>query len=104
VQYLRRPGQFKKHEAFLLQLLVHNRAGDWLCVRELCRQTSVNPGNVKEDLFVCWLSDPGGNDGYAVVFFYDDESKWSMAAHYNRERLMDGPSGQRKDVVLATDR
>jgi hypothetical protein len=48
----------------------------------------VAAGELKPELFTTWLPDPMGHDAYAVILFYDDESKWSMAAHYNRGRLL----------------
>ncbi len=32
--------------------------------------------------------------GYEVILFYDDESKWSMAAHYHRRRLLGEASAE----------
>src|SRR5438309_6891628 len=77
----------KKCEAFPLHLLGSKRPGEWVGVGEFCQQVGVVPGNVKPQLFATWLPDPLAQDGYVVVLFYDDESKWSMAAHYNRLRL-----------------
>ena len=45
-------------------------------------------GELKPDLFATWLSDPTADEAYAVILFYDDESKWGMADHYNRGRLL----------------
>jgi hypothetical protein len=76
-------------EAFPRQLLENKRPGEWIGVRAFCEQIGIAPGDVKPELFATWLPDPTAQDGYAVVLFYDDESKWSMAAHYNRGRLLD---------------
>lgn len=78
----------KKTEAFPLRLLETRRPGEWISVREFCQQIGVAAGNVTPDLFASWLPDPKGHEGYAVILFYDDESKWSMTAHYNRARLV----------------
>lgn len=78
----------KKTEAFPLRLLETKRPGDWTSVREFCLQIGVTAANVTPDLYVAWLPDPKGHAEYAVILFYDDESKWSMAAHYNRARLV----------------
>jgi hypothetical protein len=48
----------------------------------------VAAGELKPELFATWLADPMADEAYAVILFYDDESKWSMAAHYNRRRLL----------------
>jgi hypothetical protein len=77
----------RKFEACPLQLL-RGQPGEWVGVRDLCLQIGVSADNLKPDLFATWLADPMGHDGYAVVLFYDDESKWTMAAHYNRQRLL----------------
>ena len=78
----------RKCEAFPLRLLQSKRSGEWLRVREFCSQVGVAAGELKPELFATWLPDPMGHDAYAVILFYDDESKWSMAAHYNRGRLL----------------
>ncbi len=82
----------KKHEAFPLHLLGSRRVGEWISVRELCLQVGVPAADLKPDLFTTWLPDPLGQDGYVVIFFYDDESKWTTAAHYNRQRLLNSAS------------
>jgi hypothetical protein len=80
----------KKWEAFPTQLLQDERAGEWVGVQRLCRQLGLDVGGLKEDLFAAWLPDPMDNDAYVVIVFYDDESKWTMAAHYHRQRLLAG--------------
>ncbi len=78
----------KEAEAFPLFLLRDKRAGEWIGVRDLCEQVGATPTNLPKSVFAAWLPDPVANDAYAVVMFYDDESQWSMAAHFNRERLL----------------
>lgn len=80
----------KKSEAFPRHLLGNKRSGEWIAVREVCQQIGLAASNIKPELFATWLPDPMAHDGYAVVMFYDGESNWSMAAHYNRERLLGG--------------
>ena len=92
----------KKWEAFPLHLLGSWRAGEWIGVREVCLQISVAVGDLAPDLFAAWLPDPKGHDGYAVILFYEDESKWSMAAHYNRGRPPPGRCGA--ETIAATSR
>lgn len=82
----------RKNEAFPLRLLGSKRPGEWICVREFCLQISIAPGNLRPECFATWLPDPMAHEAYVVIMFYDDESKWSMAAHYNRGRLLDGVS------------
>lgn len=78
----------RKAEAFLLHLFQIRRPGDWVCVREVCLRVGVPPGDLRPAVFATWLPDPMAQDGYAVIVFYDDESKWSIAAHYHRARLL----------------
>ena len=77
----------KKCEAFPLRLLGGKRLGEWVGTREFCQQIGVNAEELPAELFTAWLPDPKAHDGYVVILFYDDESKWSMVAHYNRARL-----------------
>src|SRR5438105_4404179 len=84
----------KKTEAFPLHLRKSQRPGEGVGVRNLSLQSGVAPGDLRPALFATWLPDPLGQDAYAVIFFYDEESKWSMAAHSHRARLQgrDSPS------------
>lgn len=94
----------KANEKFPLHLLRDKRAGEWIGVGELCRQSGVGARPIKPALFVTWLPDPIGHQEYAVVLFYDEDSQWSMAAHYNRGRLIpgvtpNGPSAVASDTL-----
>jgi len=86
----------RKAEAFPLELLGTKRPAEWVAVREFCLQIGVNHGELKADVFATWLPDPLAQDAYVVIVFYDDETKWSMAAHYNRGRLLDVTSSKQK--------
>jgi hypothetical protein len=79
----------KRWEVFPHHLLIEKRAGEWVRVQELCLQAGLDSGDLKPDLFAAWLSDPAGDEEYAVVLFYDEESMWTMAARYNRQRLLE---------------
>ena len=79
----------KKSEAFPLRLLGTKRSGEWIGVREFCLKIGVAADDIGPELFATWLPDPMAQEAYAVIMFYDDESKWSMAAQYNRGRLLD---------------
>jgi hypothetical protein len=81
----------KRCEAFPGHLLRQEPAGAWVGVQELCQRLGLHVENLNANLFVTWLADPAANDDYAVVMFYDGESKWTMAAHYNRRRLAGEP-------------
>ena len=79
----------RKCEAFPLRLLQGKRSGEWVRVDELCSQVGVAAGELKAELFATWLPDPTAHEAYAMILFYDEESKRSMAAHYNRRRLLE---------------
>lgn len=90
----------KRWEAFPLLLLTGKREAEWVCVRELCLQAGMDAGDLKPDLFAAWLPDTAGDEGFTVIFFYDEESMWSMAARYNRQRLLDNvPSASGQEAV-----
>jgi hypothetical protein len=57
--------------------------------------------DVGPEVFATWLPDPAGQEGYAVVLFYDADSMWSTAAHYNRARLLakDSPNGTAHSTI-----
>lgn len=76
------------NEPFLRRLFETKPPGEWIKVRELCEQNRAFWDDLSPGLFATWLADPRGYDGYALVMFYDAESYWSMAAHYNRARLL----------------
>jgi hypothetical protein len=80
----------KRWEAFPVHLLIGKRTAEWVRVRELCLQAGLSPGDLKPDLVATWLPDPAGDEGYAVIIFYDAESMWTSAAHYSRRRLLEG--------------
>lgn len=74
-------------EAFPRNLLAQRASGEWAVVDELCRQSSVPVSTAHPHLFATWLPDPAANEAYVVILFFDDESKWSLAANYHRQRL-----------------
>ena len=82
----------RKFEAFPRRLLESKPSGEWIGVNELFRELGLPGGDLGPEVFATWLSDPMGHEAYAVILFYDDESKWSMAAHYNRGRLFGSAS------------
>ena len=76
----------ESYEAFPIHLLA-GKPGDWIKVREWCARVGIDPGNLTEDVVATWLPDPGSNEAYALIVFYDQDSMWTMAAHYNRGRV-----------------
>ena len=77
----------EKCEAFPARLLA-GKPGEWVGVRSLCMRIGIDPGEVNESVFALWLPDPVGDENYAVIIFYDAECLWTMAANYNRKRLL----------------
>lgn len=88
-------------EAFPRHLLTNVRPGEWIDVRRACQQVGVAPGELTTDVFATWLPDPVNVEAYAVILFFDDESKWSMAAHYNRGRLQGGALADNANKLIA---
>jgi hypothetical protein len=80
----------KRWEAFPMHLLKGKRVAEWVRVREVCLDAGLNVGDVKSDLFASWLPEPTGDEDYALILFYDEESMWTMAARYNRQRIREG--------------
>ncbi len=85
----------ESREAFPSHLLRDKASGEWVVVREFCLQVGLVPGDFKPHVFATWLADPLAQAAYVMILFYDDDSKWSMVAHYNRLRLLgEEPSNQ----------
>ena len=80
----------KRWEAFPVHLLVGKRPAEWVRVRDLCLQAKLEPGELDLNPVATWLPDPAGDEGYALIVFYDEESMWTLAARYNRQRLLAG--------------
>src|SRR5689334_3399896 len=76
-----------KYEAFPRTLFERGQ-GDWVNVDELCRTLGLAVTGLNSDVYASWLSDPTGDERYAVVIFYDHGSDWTTAGHYNRRRLL----------------
>lgn len=91
----------KKYEAFPQRLLETKQAGEWVRAREFCTQLGLDPGGLGLELCATWLTDPHKQDGYAVILFYDEESLWSMAAHYNRGRLVNDAASKCQPATAA---
>lgn len=79
----------KEREPFVLHLLTNTPAGEWVRVQELCAALGLAADGVEPDLFAARLADPLGDEGYSLIVFYDNESLWTMAARYNRQRLLE---------------
>lgn len=80
----------KTGEPFLLNLFERHPMGKWCRVREMCEELGIPASAVKPDVVTVWLDDPFGDEGYAVIVFFDDDTKQSFAANYNKRRLLNG--------------
>ncbi len=74
-------------DAFPLALFNDYQAGEWVRVEALCQKTAIALAGTKADLFTPWLPDPHGVQNYAIIVFYNDATKASFAAQYNKARL-----------------
>ena len=83
-----------EYEMFVYRLLTQYDAGVWVRVETLSSLLNSPPDGIAPRLFVSWLQDPLSDDNYVIIVFYEDESKWSMGAHYNRSRLLSKCSGR----------
>jgi hypothetical protein len=91
----------KSAEAFPQQLLANQPAGAWIGVADFCGKVGLVHGGIGESVFATWLPDPIAHESYVVIFFYDDESKWSMTAQYNRGRFMRASAGSKSNTGAA---
>jgi hypothetical protein len=79
----------RESEPFVVQLLQKEGAKRF-AVAEAADASGVNLpdlANLGPDLFVTWLDDPMGDKDYAIILFYDRDSKWTTSAEYHRRRL-----------------
>ncbi len=81
----------------MVALLIGKPTGEWVRVQQLCLQAGLPADAIKADLVAAWLKDPAGDENYAIIIFYDEESMGSMAARYNRQRLLNS-------ILAATER
>lgn len=87
----------RKNETFVEELLTKRQSGEWHLVHRLCQESGTPPvAGLAEaaHVFVTWLNDPLGDPSFATILFFDDESKRTAGAQYNRARLLrsDSPS------------
>jgi hypothetical protein len=71
-----------------LAALFRDRApGTWVPVRDLYERAGTSTEPIPTSLAAAWLPSPGDPD-YAVIVFFDDETKWSFTADCNATRLL----------------
>ena len=71
-------------QGFISSLLNQTQMGQWTPAEQLARQSGLDLNGIGPELFVAWLDDVSGDRDYALILFYDDETKLSAAAQYNR--------------------
>jgi hypothetical protein len=60
--------------------------GEWCKVSLLVSDSNLDIFSAcpqEESLFVTWLNDPGNDEPYKFIIFYDLETGWSFTASYN---------------------
>jgi hypothetical protein len=77
----------RRLEPALDYLFKSRPAGSWTPVYELYHRAGGAGEPIKAELNAAWLPAPGADPGYAVVVFFDDDTKWSLTAEYNAARL-----------------
>ena len=77
----------RRMEPALSHLLRDHHSGVWVPVADLYAQSEVSSPTVPGELQAAWLPAPH-DANYAVIVFFDDESKWSMTAEYDATRLL----------------
>lgn len=77
----------RRLEPGLAYLFRDKTPGTWTLVRDLYERAGQPDDSIKPQLAAAWLPSPGDPD-YAVVVFFDDETKWALTADYNVARLM----------------
>jgi hypothetical protein len=77
----------KSSEAFLASLFSRKHMGQWTKAAELGKDTGFDLNGIGPDVFVTWVDDPSGDPTYALVLFFDDETKLTAAAQFNRSVL-----------------
>lgn len=86
----------RKLEPALIHLFRDTTPGVWVPVRELYARAGHSGEAIKTGLAAAWLPSPGDPD-YAVVVFFDNETKWSLTADYHAARLL----GQQPQTQVA---
>ena len=76
----------RRLEPGLIHLFHHKLPSNWISVRELFDRAGQSDRVIKEQLAAAWLPAPHDPD-YAIVVFYDSETRWSLTAEYNIARL-----------------
>lgn len=77
----------RRMEPAVSHLLRDHHSGVWVPVANLYSQTEVPFPESGAELQTAWLPAPH-DPNYAVIVFFDDESKWSMTAEYDAMRLL----------------
>ncbi len=86
-------------EPLLAQLFVKD-SSQWTPLMSLAQSSSIDLSHfadIASQLYIVWLSHPTGGSGYAVVIFYDFDSKWTKGADYNRVRLLGQSQATQED-------
>jgi hypothetical protein len=77
----------RRSEPALVHLFRDTLPGAWVPVRELYERAGLAAEPIKAQLVAAWLPSPCDPD-YAVIVFFDDETKWSLTAECHAARLI----------------
>lgn len=77
----------KSSEAFVASLFSRMRIGQWTNAAELAKEAGVDLNGIGSDVLVTWKDDPSGDPAYTLVLFFDDETKLTAVAQFNRAAL-----------------
>lgn len=81
----------KSLEPFPIELF-RSHIGQWRSVTSICKEACLNCPPEMSTVFATWLRDPLDNEDFAMIMFVDSDSMKSLAAHYNRQRLLGNAS------------
>jgi hypothetical protein len=85
----------RRYECFLRGLFGRPK-GEWVGAAALCANTRTHlPSDeaLPADLYVTWLDEPTGTEGFVTVVFFLQNDHRSMAAVYNRRYLLASSPG-----------
>lgn len=77
----------RRFEPGLLHLFRERSPGEWVQVSDLYARAGEPPAPVPGGLVAAWLPSPT-DAGYAIVVFWDEETRWSLTAEYDVARLL----------------
>jgi len=94
-----------RNEPDVRALLTEHQAGEWVSLYRIHNAAKPKATDAARfdasGVFVTWLPDPTGDPSFVLILFFDDCSKWSAAAQYNRSRLLRPGEDIARDAAAA---